>query len=719
MCGCENIENFKSDSDKKRKKISKSNNKQKNKSNKLSRKLNSGSSNKSKRDSNKSKSNSNKSSTSNKSKSNSNKSKSDSNKSKSDSNKSKSKSNKSKNSNNSDDDSSSSSSNKSKRNSNKSKSKYSYQLRSKYGDKFKSEQEYNLKKNTDPLANFFQEKLRMINKVPQKAVFKKDNLKTKKLNKNVFVSDLFSFLDYTIKDSDKYSNLVMKNNAIPVTKSTKKINGEVKNINGEVKKINEESKKIAPQIKNAMKIKATDSQNIVESSYDDKFNLISALGNLTQVLPILSIKNASGKINLEQLPKCMVPIKLDLITNYNYIINSADQIYQDIAKPESNKAYVFNLRHNLMQVSWAKSPLQWYGENIDLEIRFTLKNSDDGKSVSIIFPLKLVNTIINTENFTDTYFDLQYNNFKTEINNNPHKFDDLNKGIMYNVTEPTLTSPTIKQEFIKKLRNRKKKLNLKKRVFEEKTRVLSEKNIIGEMLLKSIAPIPIDVPPPLKIDTSTSLRIEKSINDHEQKQIIELDKATYVPIEESNLIKEFKKSNDSIKNQPNVGIMRPIMETIFYKKNKAFVKQETVHPIQKVKSELQNFNTKKIDIANIPIRKNLKDLAKTLKTTNFNSVTSEIQNVKYTSNDIDTLFNLNTLIVDSSVIPEYTCCKPTMGNIINIDFSSIQNKILAQSSYYYTTANDGSLILITQPQPYDLTLGNNILKNLSKENLLY
>ena len=437
-------------------------------------------------------------------------------------------------------------------------------------------------------------------------------------------------------------------------------------------------------------------------------------------MPVLSLKNDSGKIDLEKLPKCMIPIKLDLITNYNYITNSGDQIYQDIVKPESNKAYVFNLRHNLMQVSWSKSPLQWYGENIDLEIRFTFKNSEDGKSVHIIFPLKLVNTIMNTEYFTDTYFDLQFNDFKTEINNSAHKFEGLNKGIMFNVTEPSLTSPKSKQEHIMKLNNRKKKLNMKKRLFEQKTRALSEKNnIIGEMLIKSIKPIPIDISPPLKIDTSTNLRIEKSINDHEQKQIIEADKATYVPLEESNLIKEFKKSSDSIKNQKTVGIMRPIMETIFYKKNRAYVKQESVHPVQKVKSELKQFNTKKIDIANIPVNKKLNDLSKKLKTTNFNSVTSQIKNVKYTASDIDTLFNLNTLIVDCSVIPEYMCCKPTMGNIINIDFSGIQNKILAQSSFYYTNGNDASLILITQPQPYDIKIGNTILQNLSLENVLY
>jgi hypothetical protein len=326
--------------------------------------------------------------------------------------------------------------------------------------------------------------------------------------------------------------------------------------------------------------------------------------------------------------------------------------------------------------------------------------------------------IINTENFTDTYFDLQYNDFKTELNNVSHKFEGIEKGIMFNVTEPVLTSPKIKQEHIMKLNSRKKKLNMKKRSFEErKTRLLGKKNkIFSETVLK---PIPIDVPPPLKIDTTTSLRIEKSINDHEQKQIIETDKVTYVPLEESNLIKEFKKSNDSIKNQKTDGIMRPIMETIFYKKNRAYVKQEGVHPIQKVKSELKKFNTNKIDIANIPVNKKLNDLTKTLKTTNFNSVTSQIKNVKYSASDIDTLFNLNTLIPDCGVIPEYMCCKPTMGNLINIDFNSIQKKILAQATYYYTNANDGSLLLITQPQPYDMKLGNTILKNLSKDNALY
>ena len=317
-------------------------------------------------------------------------------------------------------------------------------------------------------------------------------------------------------------------------------------------------------------------------------------------------------------------MKSNLINNYNYIINTGTEIYQDILKPESNKIFIHNIRHNLMKFEWVKSSLVWYGDNIKLEIRFTCVNPTSGQRVHIVFPLILVDTYMQMEKFTDTYYNLNLNKFE-------HNFSRKNKGIMFPILENKLN--TFTQEIM-----------------------------------------------------------------------------------ENPMIKELNKNSDLLINQMKTGMMPRIVDESDFQPNNTFNQRKVYHSEDKIKEILKNTEIKKIIIDNIPKSVNLNNLKNTLDSVNFNFITREIKNVKYSYRDIDTLLNLNSLMVDVSLIPEYICCSSNIGQLINIDFDQIEKKIVAQDTFYYTHENDGSLVLITQPYPYEKKIGNAILENYSSNN---
>lgn len=461
-------------------------------------------------------------------------------------------------------------------------------------------------------------------------------------------------------------------------------------------------------------------ESVVDSSYDDKFVVNSSLGQLETVLPKLENKDKEGKIHLAELPKCKVPMKTNLINNYNHIINTGNEIYQDILKPESNKTFIHNVRHNLMQVAWVKSSLQWHGENIKLEIRFTNINPANGQRVHIVFPLILVDTYIKIEKFTDTYYNLSFNEFKQNASN---KIVDLKKGVMFPVLEDKLNSFTkdLTTKHITKLDTKLKKLTDKQKKL--KTNLLNKKKklkvkipifkVNGEQIISENK---------MQIDTiKTIIDIQK-----QQEQIIknvddiklEKDYIIKNPIQENAMIKELKKDSDSIVNQMKIGMTPNIVDIKEFKKNNTFNKQKVFHEENTVKNILKNSEIRKINMTTIPKSVNLNDIKKKLESTNFNFVTKKIKYVKYSYSDIDTLLNLNSLIVDASIIPDYMCCKPTIGQLINMDFSQIEKKIIAQDFFYYTHGNDGSLIFITQPHPFEKKIGNIILENLISDTKL-
>ena len=438
-----------------------------------------------------------------------------------------------------------------------------------------------------------------------------------------------------------------------------------KNLEQIIKKINQEqTKKIVIVSESDKVLNKVKKIRVVSkvSNYDPNTTIDTTLASLLEVLPVLTNIKSDGKIHSESLSKIKVPIKLDLITNNNPIINTGERIYQDILQTESNKAYIYNQRHNLMQVSWLKSKIQWFGENIKLENRFTFINSDDGFRVHIVFPLVLVD-IPKIETFADTYFDIGLNKFETTINSIPYKFGDLNEGVIQPVS---LTTSYCNNKVIKEKVNEKAKL-LTKNISES-----NYKTLLQEQLKKSIL----------------------------------------TKIDENTMIKEIQKETAKLKNEMNAGIMRPVTETKYFKNSKVYSEDNTFYDSVLVKSALSNINHEKIDIYSIPTSTKLTNLSNTLNNINFNSITNQIKNVKYSISDINTFFNLNTLITNPDIIPEFICCTPISGSLITFNFSKIQEKILAQDIFYYTSEPDGALVLYTQPQPFDKLIGSTILSNL-------
>jgi hypothetical protein len=335
-----------------------------------------------------------------------------------------------------------------------------------------------------------------------------------------------------------------------------------------------------------------------------------------------------------------------------------------------------------MKVGWVKSSLQWYNDDIELEIRFTCVNPNNGQRVHITFPLKLVDTYMKMEKFSDTYYNLNLNQF----NNN---FSRKINGVMFPVLEKKLNTFTqnITNQYINKLDKQINKL-------DEKITIIDEETIIDEKINN--------------LDEETIIDKKKSNNIKLVKQEIIKN-----PLIENPMIKEFKKDSDSIINQMKTGMMPRVVDENNFKPNYTFNKRKIYHSEDKVTEILKNTEIKKIRIDNIPKSINLNNLKNTLDSVNFNFVTKEIKNVNYSYGDIDTFLNLNSLIVDTSIIPEYMCCSSVIGPLINMDFSFIEKKINAQDTFYNTLSNDGSLSLITQPHPYDKKIGNALLKNFN------
>jgi len=468
---------------------------------------------------------------------------------------------------------------------------------------------------------------------------------------------------------------------------------------------------------------------IPDSSYDDKFVINSNLGNLGTVLPVVNNTDKQGRIHLEKLSKCKVPMKTNLMTNYNHLINSGTEIYQDILKPESNKTFIENVRHNLMQVAWVKSSLQWHGENIDLEIRFTNVNPDNGQRVHIVFPIILVNTFIKIEKFTDTYFNLGLNEFQQEASN---KISDVKKGIMFPVLENKLNTFTknLTTKHIDKINKKLDDLNnihnrIKSNLLSKKAHLKIKRpfhKMIGETILSErVAIAEIKMLQANADSVQAIINLEKQQNDIIKKtDDLNLDKENIIknPIQENTMIKELVKDSKSIANQMKNGMNSSSTDIKAFKKNKTFNKQRIFYSKTKIKGALKDININKIDVNTIPKSVDLNDFKNKLESTNFNFVTKDIKNVKYSYADIDTLLNLNSLIVDISIIPDYMCCKPTIGQLINMDFSQIEKKIIAQDSFYFTRGNDGSVSFITQPHPFEKKIGDAILESLISDNKL-
>ena len=344
------------------------------------------------------------------------------------------------------------------------------------------------------------------------------------------------------------------------------------------------------------------------------------------------------RLEITNLSKCTVPMKLELEDNTNHIINTGDLINYDILTPESNKAVIFNQRYNLMKISWARSMLNWNGKRIPLDIRFSFINSTDGKGIHIIFPLIFTETT-NIEKFEDTYFEND-TDFKTTFNENVDKISKSMKDGVIN-----------KSSLIKNI------------IFDENG-------------------------------------------------------------EEDPMINEIYNLNKSTIGQMSFGMMKALVGKYFSNNtilNNQLTKSSYLNSTN-VMNELSDLNFDKLDLTTVPKNTDLGKLNKILNDNNFNDLTENIANVKYTLFEASTLLNLDLLIIDSSIIPEYVCCNPniTSSKLIKSDLSTtIQEKLLNQQLFYKARSLDGNLVFITQPYPYDKKTGKDIYSKLIKTNKLF
>jgi len=367
---------------------------------------------------------------------------------------------------------------------------------------------------------------------------------------------------------------------------------------------------------------------------DDKW------GKLSNVFSPKTVVNDDGRLNISVLPMCNVPMKIDYIQNNNFLINTGDLINFDIYKPDENKAMIYNKSYHLTKLSWAKSLLNWNSQKIDLEIRFTHINISDGKAVHIIFPLIFTD---NTENFGDTFFELEDSNFDTSYSYDKNKIStSMKSGLMY----PILQKKNI--------------------IFDETQKILDEKGILNEIY----------------------------------------------------------KDNQNLANQKTTNFMKPLLNSPNLKSNMVYQNKKITFYTKKevLDFSLDNLNNEsKIDLTKIPNTLDLEKLHNQLTNINFSDLTKRIKNVKYTVNEIETLNNLDTLIIDESVIPNYICCNPSItgSKLLTIDFFKVEEKILSQDNFYYTNGLDSSLILITKPYPFNRQMGKKIYDSLDKVNALF
>ena len=171
--------------------------------------------------------------------------------------------------------------------------------------------------------------------------------------------------------------------------------------------------------------KLIESSNIITSTFT----------KLLDIFPKNSLLDKNGRLEITKNPLVCIPIKIDLTTNYNNIVNTSDIIYYDINKPEENRTLIFNIKYNLTKISWERSLLNWYNNPINLELRLSFLNPDNGKYIYIIFPL-VFKKVKNIENFQDSYYNLDDTKFKTSFNPKTDTISSsMKSGVMYSILE--------------------------------------------------------------------------------------------------------------------------------------------------------------------------------------------------------------------------------------------------------------------------------------------
>ena len=73
---------------------------------------------------------------------------------------------------------------------------------------------------------------------------------------------------------------------------------------------------------------------------------------------------------------------------------------------------------------------------------------------------------------------------------------------------------------------------------------------------------------------------------------------------------------------------------------------------------------------------------------------------------------LNSLITKVDQIPNYVCCHPSVGPIVNFNLCSVENLITKQKYFYKHKVNETETWLISRPQLFSRHIGLNIRNKL-------
>lgn len=211
--------------------------------------------------------------------------------------------------------------------------------------------------------------------------------------------------------------------------------------------------------------------------------------------------------------------------------------------------------------------------------------------------------------------------------------------------------------------------------------------------------------------SQTKDRISKSMKSGIIHPSFESKYVEFPENDKNTIVSEIKLNNKNLKSNMVFGFIDNADDNLMTSNE---ILQESS---QDLTNSLTNINLDKIKPGKIPDDINIDYIKKYLEQIKFNEVTKDIQNVKYSFNELMSFLYLDFLITDESIIPEYVCCNEATSSTqnVNFDLQELEKKILNQESFYCTSGIDNSVIYITQPYPFNKKIGKKIFNNIGEK----
>ena len=149
-------------------------------------------------------------------------------------------------------------------------------------------------------------------------------------------------------------------------------------------------------------------------------------------------------------------------------------------------------------------------------------------------------------------------------------------------------------------------------------------------------------------------------------------------------LKNLENQNNKISGQMKYGMYKSILDTTLHNNVKIkSTKNNDFYTENEIKFSLKDSNLDKLELSNVSKNIDLSQINDTLKNINFNTITNELKKVKYFLHEAESLTNLDNLLTDPNLIPEYICCNSsiTSSKLITMDLYLSQIKILNQKRF--------------------------------------